>query len=165
MTGAAGHVCQGDDWKTAKPVAFWSGKFTAVGTKFTIVTDHERLQSLPTQKDLNRRQTRWMEELSDFDFEILWVEGKSNVFADALSRIYSSDVPGTERAPSEYVNGLKDEDEDESVMGLFAMTTSESPSRPIRVGSEIEAELEVSTARKAWKPTRARGSQKCRSQT
>lgn len=28
VTGAAGHICQGPDWKTGSPVAFWSGKFT-----------------------------------------------------------------------------------------------------------------------------------------
>lgn len=56
VTGAAGHICQGVDWKRAQPVAFWSGKFSSaeqayLGAKFTIVTDHERLAKFMTQKD------------------------------------------------------------------------------------------------------------------
>ena len=32
------------------------------------------------------RQRRWMELLSDYDFELLYHPGKANVVADALSR-------------------------------------------------------------------------------
>ncbi|GKA35899.1 putative reverse transcriptase domain-containing protein [Tanacetum coccineum] len=37
-------------------------------------------------KDLNMRQCRWLELLSDYDCEILYHPGKANMMADALSR-------------------------------------------------------------------------------
>nr|GEV59202.1 putative reverse transcriptase domain-containing protein [Tanacetum cinerariifolium] len=38
------------------------------------------------QKELNMRQRRWLEFLSDYDFKICYHPGKENVVADALSR-------------------------------------------------------------------------------
>ncbi|GJX78496.1 putative reverse transcriptase domain-containing protein [Tanacetum coccineum] len=38
------------------------------------------------QKDLNKRQHRWLELLSDYDYEIRYHPRKANVVADALSR-------------------------------------------------------------------------------
>ena len=56
------------------------------GTKCQIFTDHKSLQHLFHQKDLNMRQRRWLELVSDYDCEILYHPGKANVVADALSR-------------------------------------------------------------------------------
>ncbi|KAI3677796.1 hypothetical protein L6452_37066 [Arctium lappa] len=54
--------------------------------KCQIYTDHKSLQHLFNQRELNMRQRRWMELLSDYDCEILYHPGKANVVADALSR-------------------------------------------------------------------------------
>jgi hypothetical protein len=127
-SGIAGVVCQGPDWKNAKVAAFFSAKLNSAqqnypvheiemlagveamlrhrdilqGCHFTWVTDHKGLTHLVNQKNLSGRQARWVEKISGFDFEIKYVPGTENVLADALSRIYSNEAPGTVRSRSEY---------------------------------------------------------------
>ncbi|GJR38980.1 putative reverse transcriptase domain-containing protein [Tanacetum coccineum] len=55
------------------------------GTKCTVFTDHKSLQHILDQKELNMRQRRWLELLSDYDCDIRCHSGKANVVADALS--------------------------------------------------------------------------------
>ena len=56
------------------------------GEKFFIYTDHKSLKYLPSQRELNLRQRRWMELIKDYDCVIDYHQGKANVVADALSR-------------------------------------------------------------------------------
>ncbi|GKE49916.1 putative reverse transcriptase domain-containing protein, partial [Tanacetum coccineum] len=56
------------------------------GTKCVVFTNHKGLQHILDQKELNMRQHRWLELLSDFDCEIRYHSGKANVVADALSQ-------------------------------------------------------------------------------
>ncbi|GJV01787.1 putative reverse transcriptase domain-containing protein [Tanacetum coccineum] len=57
------------------------------GTKCTVFTDHKSLQHILDQKELNMRQRRWLELLSDYDCDIRYHPGKANVdFWYALSR-------------------------------------------------------------------------------
>ncbi|GJY49151.1 putative reverse transcriptase domain-containing protein [Tanacetum coccineum] len=56
------------------------------GTKYVVFTDHKSLQHILDQKELNMRQQRWLELLSDYNYEIRYHPRKANVVADALSR-------------------------------------------------------------------------------
>ncbi|GJW59966.1 putative reverse transcriptase domain-containing protein [Tanacetum coccineum] len=56
------------------------------GTKSVIYTDHKSLQHIFDQKELNMRQRRWIELISDYECEIRYHPGRANVVADAFSR-------------------------------------------------------------------------------
>jgi len=57
------------------------------GTKFRICTDHQSLTYVTSQPHLSARQSRWLDTIADFDFSrIEYIEGKTNVVADGLSR-------------------------------------------------------------------------------
>lgn len=68
--------------------AFKSWKVYLMGPAHTVevYTDHKNLLYFTTTKDLNRRQVRWSEFMSQFDYIISYRQGKDNVKADALSR-------------------------------------------------------------------------------
>ncbi|GKB88874.1 putative reverse transcriptase domain-containing protein [Tanacetum coccineum] len=56
------------------------------GTRCTVFTYHKSLQHILDKKELNMRPQHWLELLSDYDCDIRYHSGKSNVVADALSR-------------------------------------------------------------------------------
>ncbi|CAN4118023.1 unnamed protein product [Withania somnifera] len=69
------------------------------GVHVDIYTDHKSLQYIFKQKDLNLRQRRWLELIKDYDIDILYHPGKTNVVADALScmKIVSTNKESAER--------------------------------------------------------------------
>nr|GEV20814.1 putative reverse transcriptase domain-containing protein [Tanacetum cinerariifolium] len=56
------------------------------GTKCVVFTNHKSLHYILSQKELNLRQQKWIELLSDYDCEIHYHPRKANVMADALSQ-------------------------------------------------------------------------------
>lgn len=102
----------GPSWESARPVAFESAQYTPpeknypvhekellaiiralkkfrtdlIGSPFVIRTDHKTLENFDRQKDLSRRQARWQEFLSQYDYKIKYLPGEDNSVADALSR-------------------------------------------------------------------------------
>ena len=70
-----------------------------------ILTDHKSLKCLTMQLTLNHRQARWLEKLTEFNYEIDYTPGPLNIVPDALSQrpdynlaVISESVPtiGTE---------------------------------------------------------------------
>jgi hypothetical protein len=57
-----------------------------MGKKSELRTDHIGIKYLFEQLTLNVRKTRWMEFLSEYDFNINHIKGKENKVSDALSR-------------------------------------------------------------------------------
>jgi hypothetical protein len=57
-----------------------------VGRNFELKMDHQSLKHLFTQRDLNSRQRRWSDFMSEYDFGISYIKGKENLVTDALSR-------------------------------------------------------------------------------
>ncbi|GJR57453.1 putative reverse transcriptase domain-containing protein [Tanacetum coccineum] len=74
------------------------------GTRCTVFTDHKSLQHILDQKELNMRQRRWLELLSDYDCDIRYHPGKANVVADALSPQIEAQKP--ENLVNEDVGGI-----------------------------------------------------------
>jgi len=127
-TGISSVVAQGPSWKTAKVAAFYSAKLNLAQQNYPVheiemlagvesmlqhrnilqrarfqwIMDHKGLTHLMNQKTLFSHQAHWMEQIGEFDFEVVYIPGVENMLANALSRIYSNESPGTVRMPSEY---------------------------------------------------------------
>jgi hypothetical protein len=56
-----------------------------MGKRFELRTNHYGLKYLFDQRTLNSRQSRWLEFLSEYDFDIKHIKGKENKVADALN--------------------------------------------------------------------------------
>uniref|UniRef100_A0AB38Z2N6 RNA-directed DNA polymerase n=1 Tax=Panta errantivirus TaxID=3078412 RepID=A0AB38Z2N6_9VIRU len=60
------------------------------GAKFKILTDHQPLTFTLSQRNTNAKLKRWKAYLEEHDYEIIYKPGKTNVVADALSRMVYS---------------------------------------------------------------------------
>ncbi|KAL2252896.1 UNVERIFIED_CONTAM: Transposon Ty3-I Gag-Pol polyprotein [Sesamum indicum] len=93
------------------------------GETFQIFTDHKSLKYIPTQKELNLRQRRWMELLKDYDCTIDYHPGKANIVADALSRKTVDQLVGMICYNMEYLTALRAMDVHFSIGGDILLAT------------------------------------------
>jgi hypothetical protein len=56
-----------------------------MGRRFELRKDHNGLKYLFDQPTLNARQSRWLEFLCEYDFDIKHIKGKENKVVDAIS--------------------------------------------------------------------------------
>ena len=76
----------------------WRPELEGTSSPIKVITDHRNLEYFTTTKLLNRRQARWSEFLSRFNFKIIYRPGKQGIKPDSLTR-RSEDLPkeGDER--------------------------------------------------------------------
>ena len=70
-----------------KALSHWRPYLGWTREPFTIMTDHANLQYWKSPKNLNRRTARWHADLQEYDFDILYILGKTNIPPDALLRL------------------------------------------------------------------------------
>ena len=76
----------------------WRPELEDAAEQVQVITDHKNLEYFMTTKQLSRRQARWSEFLSRFNFAIQYCSGKLNSRADALTR-RSADFPQDDQDP------------------------------------------------------------------
>jgi hypothetical protein len=70
----------------------WQPELQSLENPVKVLSDHKNLEYFTTTKLLNRRQARWSQFLSQFNFQIVYRPGKTGGKPDALSR-RSGDLP------------------------------------------------------------------------
>ncbi len=64
----------------------WRFKLKLTDISIKMFIDHQALISLMKDKELSRRQMRWVQKLADFNFKIMYRSDKQNIKIDALTR-------------------------------------------------------------------------------
>lgn len=76
------------------------------GNKFTLITDHKPLTFIKNSTK-NQKIIRWRLELENYDYNVIYKTGKTNVVADALSRkidTNANEIDEIESLPDSQVN-------------------------------------------------------------
>ena len=81
----------------------WRPKLEGSTSPIDVISDHKNLEYFTSSKQLSRRQARWSEFLSRFDFKIVYRPGKAGGKPDALTR-RSGDLPKVGDASDERNN-------------------------------------------------------------
>ena len=79
-----------------KALAHWRPYLGWTKHPFTIMTDHANLQYWKSPRNLNRRTACWHADLQEYDYEILYIPGKTNIPPNALSRLLGADKGKTD---------------------------------------------------------------------
>jgi len=156
-TGTGAWIAQGPTTDAARPAAFHSRKLTPshsnypthqqetlaiseameafashlLHRQFTVVTDHESLTKLMTEKNRNGRQQRWLTHISHFVFKIEYQPGAKNFLADYLSRIH-------EGTPAPLDISLKDPTIDSDSLEL------PDPTQPLQINTSYASATDFS---------------------
>ena len=91
-----------------------------LGSPFFIYTNHKTLENFNIQKDLSHHQARWMEFMSQFDAKVVYIKGKENSVADALSCFLMSDTLATAEKNAQHpYTFCEDNDDDGTVASIM----------------------------------------------
>ncbi|GJV18685.1 putative reverse transcriptase domain-containing protein [Tanacetum coccineum] len=131
---------------------------------FTDLGGATKLQHILDQKELNMRQRRWLELLSDYDCEIRYHPGKANVVADALSRkervkplrvralvmTIGLDLP--KRILEAQIEARKPENLKSEDVGGMLIENSKDPEKPRKEKLEPRADGTLCLNNRSWLP-------------
>ena len=87
LNAAQRNYCATDRELLAIISALQTFRYYLLGKRFTLVTDHQPLTYLKSIKDPHGRRGRWLMQLEEFDFDIIYRSGKKHINADSLSRM------------------------------------------------------------------------------
>jgi hypothetical protein len=104
----------------------WHPELKSVINPIRVLSDHKNLEYFTTTKLLNRRQPRWSQFLSQFNFKIVYRPGTTGGKPDALTR-RSGDLPkaGDDRSLENQITIIKPK----NILQLSAMATP-TPASP-----------------------------------
>ena len=102
------------------------------GRRFTVLTDHQSLQYVESSAMATPRQMRWASWLSEFDFAVKYVPGKTNVIADGLSRGAAGGSPEEEPEEASPTQGVD----------LLINAISDMAPLPVRIREAAAADAE-----------------------
>nr|GEU33996.1 reverse transcriptase domain-containing protein [Tanacetum cinerariifolium] len=133
-------------------------------TRCTVFTDHKSLQHILDQKELNMRQCRWLELLSDYDCEIRYHPGKANVVADALSRkeqikplrvyalVMTIGLDLHRQILEAQMEAMKPENLKSKDVGDMLIENSKGPEKPMKEKLEPRADGTLCLNNRSWLP-------------
>lgn len=128
-----------------------------LGLPFFVYVDQKTLKIFNTQKDLSRWQARWMEFMSQFDAWIVYIKGKDNCVANALSCIPIQASSNEAEKVAQHPYQLFDDDAEDNVACIWLcdtgcpwQTAKALSSRPTMLHS-INATLNISTDKELLK--------------
>lgn len=92
------------------------------GNKFTLMTDHKPLEHLfgnkrKLSKLVNNRLTRWALYIGEYNYEIVYRQGKTNTVADFLSRFPNKDEKQSKK--EKQILKISEQNQEEKVGDMF----------------------------------------------
>lgn len=104
----------------------WRPELAGVAEPVKVLSDHQALQYFMTDKRLTRRQARWAQFLSEFNFKVTYRPGRLGTKPDALTR-RPGDIPegvDDERKQHQVQTVLKSHNVEDSMVRTFSNTDS-----------------------------------------
>ena len=112
----------------------WNTELTSAAYPITVITDHKNLEYFMTTKHLTRRQVRWSEFLSQFDWKIRATPGRQNSKADALTR-RSQDLPADDNDP-------RIRQQDQALLKTYNLSSLEVQLQPLLANEPMDHQIQ-----------------------
>ena len=126
----------------------WRPELASVNKPVKVLTDHRNLEHFMSTKQLNRRQARWAEFLSEFNFKISYRPGKEGEKPDTLTRLSQDKPKGVDDSQSQeqFQTLLKADQLDNDIKKALAVifcANKVDEVDEVDVDSEIDVDSEV----------------------